>query len=268
MESAIYEGTVRHWRFTPRRHRFAYPLFMLYVDLDELDQVGAVSRLLSTRRLALAWLRRGDYFGDPRTPWAEGVRRLVESRTGRYPPGAVRLLTHPRTLGMRMNPVSFYYCHDGAGALAAVVAEVTNTPWGERHLYVVEADEARGDGLWRALLAKELHVSPFLAMDYDYEWRLQPPGARLMVHMENRRAGQKAFDATLRMERRPLTAPTLRRALLRHPAMTLRIFLWIYLHAAWLKLAGVPFHPHPGSTRSAGPAGAEPRRSAPTDLSS
>jgi uncharacterized protein len=282
MDSALYLGLVRHRRFTPRRHRFAYPVFMLYLDLDELEQVGELSRLLSTagRRPAVAWVRRDDYFdagGDG--SWADAVRRLVALRTGRDPGGPVRLLTHPRTLGVRMNPVSFYYCFDPAGALAAVAAEVTNTPWGERHLYVVEPAAAPGSdggsggscgnggaggsggidgtgakgGSWQARFPKQLHVSPFFPMDIDYVWRLVPPGPRLVVHMENVRQGAKVFDATLRLERRPLDRRSLRQALLAHPAMTARIFLWIYLHAAWLKLAGVPFQPHPRSRADPSP---------------
>jgi DUF1365 family protein len=247
MESALYLGTVRHRRFTPRRHRFAYPLFMLYADLDELDAIGRLSWLLSTKRPALAWLRRSDYFGDPKThgaAWSNEVRKLVEERTGRYPVGPVRLLTNPRTLGFRMNPVSFYYCHDAAGELTAIVAEVTNTPWNERHLYVVE-NHGEKKGTWESGFPKELHVSPFFPMDLDYRWLIRPPDERLLVHMENHREGRKIFDATLQLQRRPLTRHTVRQVLLRYPAMTLRIFLWIYLHAARLTLAGVPFHSHP-----------------------
>lgn len=246
MESALYLGTVRHRRFTPRGHRFAYPLFMLYVDLDELDEVDGLSRLLSTHGPAWASLRRGDYFGgDTPGSWAEAVRRLVEERTGRRPAGAIRLLTHPRTFGFRMNPVSLFYCHGADGELAAVVAEVTNTPWDERHVYVVESGNARAGGAWEARFAKELHVSPFFPMDMDYRWLIRPPDEKLLVHMENHRDGKKAFDATLRLERRPLTPKTLRRALVRYPAMTLRVFLWIYLQAAVLKLRGARFHSHP-----------------------
>lgn len=244
MESALYLGTVRHRRFAPNRHRFSYPLFMLYVDLDEIGEVGALSRLLSTERPAVAWLRRGDYFGDPSISWADSVRRLVGERTGRFPAGPVRLLTHPRTLGFRMNPVSLFYCYDGRGELAAVVAEVTNTPWDERHLYVVESRH-RGAGTWEARFPKELHVSPFFPMDLDYRWLIRPPGERLLVHMENLREGHKVFDATLHLERRPLTRQAVRQVLLRYPAMTLRVFLWIYLQAALLKLGGAPFYPHP-----------------------
>lgn len=247
MESALYVGTVRHRRFAPRGHRFSYPLFMLYVDLDELEEVGAVSRLLSTRGPAWAWLKRGDYFGDSGPAggaWADAVRDLVEERTGRRPPGPVRLLTHPRTLGFRMNPVSFFYCHDDEGELAVVVGEVTNTPWDERHLYVVESAAARG-ATWEARFAKELHVSPFFPMDMEYRWLLRPPEKTLLVHMENHREGGKVFDATLRLERRPLTPSTLRRVLLTYPAMTLRVFVWIYLQAALLTLRGARFFSHP-----------------------
>lgn len=244
MESALFEGVVRHRRFAPRRHRLAYPLFMLYADLDELDGLFAGSWLASTRRPAPLRLRREDHFGPSDRPWAEVVRDAVAERLGRRPRGAVRLLTNPRTLGFRMNPVSLFYLFDDEGALDAVLAEVTNTPWDERHLYAVDARRRRGRAV-EAELAKAFHVSPFLPMDTTYRWRLTDPGERLAVHMETFRAGEKLLDATLRLERRPLDPSNLRRALFRHPAMTMRVWLWIYLHAARLWTKGVPFHPHP-----------------------
>lgn len=256
MQSALYFGTVRHRRFatadSPRAHRLAYPLFQLYADLDELDRIFRGSWLASAKRPAWAWLRRRDYFGDPARPWADGVRDAVAERLGRRPAGAVRLLTHPRTAGFRMNPVSFYFLFDAAGELDAVLAEVTNTPWDERHLYAVDARAGRRGAHVEARLSKRFHVSPFFPMELDYRWRLTPPGARLAVHMESFRGGEKLFDATLSLARRPLDPRQLRRALLGYPFLTLKVFLWIYLHAAWLKLRGVRFHPHP--KRRAAPA--------------
>jgi DUF1365 family protein len=245
MESALYVGRVRHRRFTPRGHRFDYPLFMLYADLDELPRLFEGSWLGSTRGAAVARLRREDYFGDPTRSWAESVRDLVEERTGSRPLGAVRLLTNPRTLGFRMNPVSFYYCHDAEGKLEALVAEVTNTPWDERHLYVVHRRDVPPGRTWKASLDKRFHVSPFQPMDTRYRWVVLPPSDRLVVHMETHRDGERIFDATLDLRRRELTPASLRSALLGHPALTFRILFWIYLHAALLYAKGVPFHPHP-----------------------
>lgn len=247
MQSALYRGSIRHRRFAPRAHRLAYPLFMLCVELGELDRIFAGSRLASTRRFAPLWLRRRDHFGDPARPWAECVRDEVEARLGRRPAGGVRLLTHPRTLGFRMNPVSFFFLDDERGGLDAVLAEVTNTPWDERHLYVVDARPRRGRAV-EAVFAKQFHVSPFLPMDLEYRWRLTVPAERFAIHMETWRGGAKLFDATLRLERRTLDPTNLRRALVAHPAMTMRVWLWIYLHAALLWWKRVPFHPHPART--------------------
>lgn len=244
MESALYEGRVRHRRFAPRAHRLAYPVFMLYADLGELDRLFAGSRLASTRRPALLRLRRGDHFGPPDRDWADVVRDAAAERLGRRPAGAVRLMTNPRTLGFRMNPVSFFFLFDEEGELDALLAEVTNTPWDERHLYVVDARRGRGRA-FEAAFPKAFHVSPFLPMDTEYRWRFTAPEQRWAMHMESFRAGEKLLDATLTLERRPLDPANLRRVLLAHPALTSRVWLWIYLHAARLWTKRVPFHPHP-----------------------
>lgn len=254
MQSALYEGTIRHRRFGDRGHRFAYRLFMAYVDLDELDDVFAGTRLWSTGRASVAWLRRADYFGPRDRDWADAVRDAVAERCGRRPAGAVRLLTHPRTLGLRTNPVSFYYCFDAENELEAVLAEVTNTPWDERHLYLVHRDdddlEPRSRAaVWTTWLDKRLHVSPFLPMDLRYRWILGSPDERLFFHMESHRQGEKVLDATLLMRRREITPRALRGMLGRYPWMTGRVLLGIYWHALLLKLKGVRFHPHPKALR-------------------
>lgn len=238
LASAIYRGRVRHRRFAPRRHDFSYSLFMLYLDLDELPRLFDGRWLWSARRWAPARFRRADYLGDPDRPLAECARDVVEERIGRRPDGPVRLLTHLRYWGYVFNPVSFYYCFETDGSLGAIVSHITNTPWNERHAYVVGPE--RG-----ATLDKEFHVSPFLPMDHEYHWRFGLPGERLSVHMENRKDGELVFDATLGMHRRPFTGRSLAGALARWPFMTAKVTAGIYWQALRLRLKGCPFHTHP-----------------------
>lgn len=241
--SAVYVGRVRHRRFAPRRHAFGYRLFMLYLDLDELPDVFAGRWLWRHERRGVAAFQRRDYFGDPRQPLDEAVRELVAARIGRRPGGPIRMLTHLRYCGWAFNPVTFYYCFDAAGgALEAVAAEITNTPWGERHAYVLAAD---GRSTVRGRFAKRFRVSPFMPMHQEYDWRLTTPGERLAVHMVNRQGGATLFDASLSLRRLPLTTANLNRALLRFPLLTATVSAAIYWQALRLWLKRTPFHPHP-----------------------
>ncbi len=245
LASCLYEGAVRHRRFELREHAFRHRLAMAYLDLDELPDLAGGA--LVAERPGLIRVRRRDLLGDPAQPLADCVREAVEARTGIRPHGPIRLLTQPRSWGLCFNPVSFYYCFDPTGArLEHVLAEVTNTPWRERHAYVISAGDG-GRGPIDGSSAKALHVSPFMSMDHRYRWRVGVPGERLEVHIENHHDGRLAFEATLAMRRRALTDAGLRRMAFRYPAATLRVLGLIYGHALALKLKGVPLHPHPGS---------------------
>ena len=183
-----YEGWVRHRRFAVVGHEFRYRISMDYREIEGAE-----------------------------------ARALVERETGVRPAGPVMRLE----AGSGFNPVRFSYAfHDDA--LLAVVAEVTNTPWGERRSYVLDPAGGRLD--------KALHVSPFQPMDQQYGWKLTEPGEQLVVHLENHAGGAKVFDATLRLQR---TERAPRRA------QTLRILVSIYAQALRLKLKGAPYHPHP-----------------------
>ena len=247
MKSALYEGVVTHRRRAPVGNAFRYRLFHVYLDLAELDTVFRGRWLWSAKGPALAWFRREDHFGDPAAPLDEAVRDLVEQRLGRRPRGAVRLLTHLRYFGYVMNPVSFFYCFDPDDeCLEAVVAEVHNTPWGERHCYVLDADGEPADGGMRAFaFAKDFHVSPFMPMEQSYRWRIGDPGERLAVAMENFEGEEKVFDAALALERREITGASLARSLALFPWMTAKVIAAIYWQAFRLWLKGVRFHPHP-----------------------
>ena len=249
LASAVYHGTVRHRRHSPVRHSFNYRHTMLYLDLDELPAALDVHPLYSARRPALARLRRSDHIGPADRPLADCVRDIVGERTGRRPAGPVRLLTTLRQFGHAFNPVSFHYCFDGAGTrVEAVVAHVSNTPWGESHAYVLE--RSGEETTLRELIDKRFHVSPFIGMDHRYDWRVGEPGERLAVHIDELDGdGATVFDATLSLRRAPLDRRELSRALARFPLTSLRVLSLIYLNAVALKLRGAPYHPHPEGGR-------------------
>lgn len=220
---------------------------MMYLDLAELPTVFDDRWFWSSRRPAPAWFRREDYLGDPETDLDQAVRETAESLTGFRPAGPIGVLTHLRYLGFVMNPVTFYYCFGSDGeTVETILAEITNTPWGERHTYALRGD---GDGACGAThrFAKEFHISPFMDMDHEYAWRFSDPGEKLVVHMENRVAGDKLFDASLSLRRVEMTGLAMAATLVRHPWMTARVAAGIYWQALRLRLKNVPYHEHPAS---------------------
>jgi DUF1365 family protein len=253
--SAVYEGTVRHRRFEPVEHEFSYRFFLMYLDLDELPGVLDPYPLWSARRRAPARFHREDFMGDPAQPLDECARDAVEAATGARPEGPVRLLAGLRYLGHSFNPVSFYYCFDSAGQrVEAVVADVENIPWGERHAYVLARGEREGPVL-TGELDKTLHVSPLMGMDQTYAFRAGEPGERLAVHIESRpgaERGGKSFDATLNLRRRELSRPLLLGLLARYPAMSLQVVAKIYAQSLRLKLKGARYFPHPEGRKPKG----------------
>lgn len=248
LASAIYEGQVRHRRFphagAPVAHHFDYRLFMMYVDLDEVERLCALSPFWSARRFAPAWFRRADFLPSrPGTLRAAALAVLAEQGIDATGIGPIRLLTHLRYWGLSFNPVSLYYCYAGDGVtLRHVICEVHNTPWNERHCYVLAVD---GNDWHQHELAKSFHVSPFLPVDMQYRFRFNAPGEQLGFHLENHRAGERCFDATLSLHRQPVTAAALNRVLWRYPWMTVQVVAGIYAQAFRLWRKGVVFHPHP-----------------------
>ena len=263
--SAIYEGTVAHRRRTPVDHRLSYRVFMPLFDLDELPALLDRHPLWSARRAAPVRFRAGDYMHDdegvgPDGPaeLADRARALVADRTGSpAPSGPVRLLTTPRFFGVGFNPVSFYFLHDDAdGPAQAVIAEVTNTPWGGRHSYAARRrDGDSGGGPIEASFSKRLHVSPFNPMEQTYVLRAGEPGDSLTLSIANEQDGERIHDAGLSLRRREITRGAMTRLLLTYPPATITTIARIYAHGLRLKLKGVPHYRNPeaGSSGASAP---------------
>ncbi len=247
MHSCLYEGHIRHRRYLPKHNNFRYRIFMAYLDLAEIDQLLPESRLWSTKQRAIYRYCRDDYFGPATVSLDDAIRTAVEDKTGRRPEGSVRMLTHVRQLGYLFNPVTFYYCWDRDDRhVETIIADITNTPWKQRYAYVLTPDSDRPVGTWhRWEMPKRFHVSPFMHMDHRYDWRFTEPGKQLEVFFQNYVGEELYFDASLSLERRPLTQRALAANLVRYPLMTAKVIGTIYWQALRLFLKGVPFHSHP-----------------------
>lgn len=254
LNSAIYTGWVRHRRYEPKNHAFRYTMYQLYLDLDELDTVFRGSWLWSTRRISIAWFRRKDHYGDPETSLSDSIRDLVMNETGTRPTGPIRLLTHLRYFGYCMNPVSFYYVFDEAGTrVETIVTEIHNTPWGERHCYVLQRDSALEQPHKQLhQFEKDFHVSPFMPMNQQYQWRLSDPSERLFVHMVSKENGRNVFDATMVLRQIELNKLNRTRVLFRYPFMTGKVIAAIYWQALRLWMKRIPFHTHPKKSTAGG----------------
>ncbi len=239
--SALYEGTVMHQRTGAHGSGFVRKIAMPLLDLDEVDDLTDLAPLWRAERPAPITYRRRDFMGDPDTPLRATVLDLVERRAGFRPDGPVRLLAHHRSWGWCFNPIALYYCYDAGEALEAVVADVTNTPWGESHAYVLDV---RGGLRDVKAEAKQLHVSPFLPIELTYDFRLTAPGKRCGLGITVKSGGAVVFRAGLSLRRRPLTRRVIAGLLLRHPLMTHRVSAGIYAHAARLWLRRTPYVPH------------------------
>lgn len=254
MHSAIYEGVVRHRRYEPKPHALRYRMFMLALDLDELDTVfkGFGRLLWSANHFNIACLLRKDHFGDPGKPLKEAVLDKVEQEAGHRPVRVV-MLAHLRTFGYVMNPATFFYCYDKDDRLSAIAVEIHNTPWNERHVYILStAEGASAPGSKRPTktshrfqFKKAFHVSPFMPMDHDYDWRFSVPGEQLVVSMKNLDRGKRIFDASLVMTAKPITSARLNLMLLKYPLITVKVIVAIYYNALLLWLKRVPFVSHP-----------------------
>lgn len=248
----LYTGHVNHKRLEPFIHQFKYGVFMSYVDLEELEQLDRSSWLFNSRGRGFVEFRRSDYHGDPGISLSKAIRQLVQKRTGQNTTGPIRMLSNLRIMGHVFNPVTFYYCFDSTDShVEHIITEITNTPWNERHAYVLspEMNHSDKEDWYHYAIDKDFHVSPFLDMEYRYQMKFRLPQEQLFVSIENHRGEDKKFLATLNLKATPFTHTNLLKQLIRFPFMTIKVVWGIYYQALKLKLNGARFYPHPGGLR-------------------
>lgn len=253
--SALYVGDVMHQRLRPLRHRLAYRVFSLLLDLDELAALPSRLRCFSVGRFNLFSFHPADH-GDGAAHDVAGLRAQLEARlreAGFPVGGAIRLLTMPRILGYAFNPLSLWFCHAPAGGeLQAIVYEVNNT-FGERHSYLIEVAAGR-PGVVEQRCDKRLFVSPFMDMDVHYRFRIEPPADHLTVAIgvhDGEGPESTVLWARLHAERRPLTDAALLRAFLTHPLLTLKVIGGIHWEALKLWIKGAALQPRPAAPAQA-----------------
>jgi uncharacterized protein len=242
-EPALYQGRVMHQRLRPFRHRFVYRVFSVLLDLDRLEACGRRLRLLAIERPGVMSFRAADHGardGTPLRPWVE--RELAAHGLG-HAAERIFLLCFPRVLGYVFNPLSIYWCYGPGEQLGAIVYEVKNT-FGEQRAYVLPVAAGRAaDAPVRQSCAKDLYVSPFIAMAAGYRFKLTPPGERLSIAIQEEIEEGVQLVATLTAERRPLSDGALARALLRQPLMTYKVIAGIHWEALKLWWKGAKLQP-------------------------
>jgi len=246
MNSALYSGWVEHRRFSPRAHAFRYRMGLLFLDLDEQEQVLALSPLAGRGRWSPFAFREGDFlpsFTQQGIRLGDAVRQVVSEALGHPLLGRICLLAQPRSWGLAFNPASFFYCYDSVGQLQAVLCEVRNTPWQERYHYVLPCPDGE-PGPYHVRVPKAFHVSPFLPRELEYRMSFSLPSARLGVHMADWQGELKLFDASLSLQRRELSRASLHGHLLSFPWMTAKTLLAIYWQALRLLLKRTPLFSH------------------------
>ncbi|MEQ3696307.1 MAG: DUF1365 domain-containing protein [Pseudomonadales bacterium] len=249
MHSAIYRGVVVHTRHAPRFHSFNYHTHMLYLDLDELEQLSRSIALFSVNRFNLIGFHRKDYLQSHHDDLkADVIETILQDELGQELVAkksivSVRLLTQPRYFGLSFNPLSLFYCYDDAEELVCIVGEVHNTPWNQRHRYIIPCLPGKE---WQYQHAKDFHVSPFNPMNLNYHWTLSLVDEHLKVVIDARVQQQEEdrhFVAAMRLSRTSVNRmPSL---LIRYPLSAVTTVIRIYGQALKLWLKKVPFYSHP-----------------------
>lgn len=233
-----------HQRFSPKANRFEYGIFMLAVDLGELDELHSRLRFFSRNRRNAYEFRDTDHLvtASSATDLRAHLATWLSSEGVELPADArVLLVTLPRVLGYIFAPVSFYFCHHADGRPIGAVAEVQNT-FGELKPYLVPLDNSGTSERFRLVTPKHYYVSPFSDLDLNFDFKLRTPAERLEIAVNDVAGDQTILVSTLVGQRRPLTDAELVRLTFKYPLVTMRVISLIHWHAFKLWCRRVPWY--------------------------
>jgi uncharacterized protein len=260
MRSQIYECQVRHARFAPKAHAFAYRIFMFALDLDELEELHTKLPSFSLNRRNLYSFHERDFLpigekkhgvspDEPVPPAAKLTPSGLKERVVAYldthgidlTGGRVLLVTLPRILGYLFNPVSFYFCYDRHGTPVAAIAEVTNTFREMKPFLIASSVTETGTTTFQARQPKHFYVSPYSDVDVAFDFKLRIPDQNLSVQIDDYTDGERTFTSSLTGPSRALTGGRLLWYGIKYPLLTLQIIGLIHWHALLLWLKRIPW---------------------------
>lgn len=240
-KSSVYVGNIQHRRFTPKKHHFSYRLYMLALNVDSLTEAFQGSCLIGKEWWRPIRFVEKDYLASEPGTLKQRINQKVLALGGTEVISQVVMLVQARCFGMYFSPANFYFCYDSDGQCRYMLTEVSNTPWNQRHYYLVDLNGIKVN-------EKMFHVSPFMDLNMQYHWQVKPPRSdskNMLVHIENRRiendSSSKIFDAHLRLTQRPLSAKSLLKVWCQLPIMSVSIVMGIYWQAFMLFLKKIPF---------------------------
>ncbi|WP_435237731.1 DUF1365 domain-containing protein [Psychromonas sp. PT13] len=248
LKSGIYKGWVGHRRFSPKPHSFKYGIFLLAIDLDELPKLTNIGPWFKSNKFAPLNLKCSDYLDHKSQLSKQDVWLKIQSLGAKIVPKRVMFIGQLRCFGLYFSPINAYYCFDQDDQLIYLLAEVSNTPWNERHYYLIPLNPSEDKKAANKLISEKVfHVSPFMDLNMEYQWVIKKPADQLKLHIQNMHlsTGEKVFDASLTMQRMDFTNKNLRSCLASIPMMTLKTLWGIYWQALKLFIKGVPYVAHP-----------------------
>jgi DUF1365 family protein len=240
MKQGIYQGLITHNRTSPSKNKFSYRYAMLFLDLDKIKETFDHSWLWSLDRYNLGSFFQKDYFRKTKNLKADLIHHLEKEKITGI--DQIFILTTPRFFGFCYNPVSFYYCFK-SGQLITIISDIHNTPWNERFAYTHVCKSNTGTHGFK--FHKQFHVSPFMPMNIDYDWKFTSPSDVIVISMDNNYDDHKIFNATLKLKRKAITGIRLNILLLTYPLSPINTIIKIYWNALKLWVKRTPFYSHP-----------------------